>query len=136
MSSSQYDRTQCERHSCTCLCLPQHATSSARIAPADMLYSAINGILAMDAFIKQFNTGYIDESSQTSAFSPAQTAIIVAILSAGTAIGALIAAPAADIIGRRLSLLASVGVFCFGVIFQVCADAIPMLLVGRYVEKE
>ncbi|KAK9775410.1 hypothetical protein AB5N19_08567 [Seiridium cardinale] len=93
---------------------------------------AINGILAMDAFTKQFNTGYLDESTHELALSPSQTAIIVAILSAGTAIGALIAAPSADIIGRRLSLLVSVGIFCFGVIFQVCADAIPMLLVGRF----
>jgi MFS family permease len=103
--------------------------------PANTQYSAINGILAMDAFTKHFNTGYVDVSSKGYALSPSQTAIIVAILSAGTAIGALIAAPCADAIGRRLSLLISVGVFCFGVIFQVCADAIPMLLVGRYVGR-
>lgn len=95
-------------------------------------HRAINGIMAMDAFVKQFSTGYHDLDG-TLALAPSQTAIIVAILSAGTAIGALIAAPSADIIGRRLSLLISVGIFCFGVIFQVCADAIPMLLVGRYV---
>ncbi|ETS80973.1 glucose transporter rco-3 [Pestalotiopsis fici W106-1] len=92
---------------------------------------AINGILAMDAFLKQFTTGFVDDSGSP-AFIPAQTAIIVAILSAGTALGALLGAPSADYIGRRWSLLVSVGVFCFGVIFQVCADAIPMLLVGRF----
>lgn len=92
--------------------------------------SAINGILAMDAFTKQFSTGFVDDSGSP-AFAPSQTAIIVAILSAGTALGALLGAPAADTIGRRWSLMVSVGVFCFGVIFQMCADAIPMLLVGR-----
>ncbi|KAH6657299.1 general substrate transporter [Truncatella angustata] len=91
---------------------------------------AINGIMAMDAFTKQFSTGYHDSTGP--ALTPSQTAIIVAILSAGTALGALIAAPCADTLGRRLSLLLSVGVFCFGVVFQVCADAIPMLLVGRF----
>ncbi|KAI4593553.1 glucose transporter [Pestalotiopsis sp. 9143b] len=92
---------------------------------------AINGILAMDAFTKQFSTGFVDDSGSP-AFAPSQTAIIVAILSAGTALGALLGAPAADTIGRRWSLMVSVGVFCFGVIFQMCADAIPMLLVGRF----
>jgi MFS family permease len=91
----------------------------------------INGILAMDAFINQFNAGYVDQGTQHTQIAPSQTAIIVAILSAGTALGALIAAPAGDMMGRRISLLLSIGIFCFGVIFQVCADAIPMLLVGR-----
>lgn len=85
----------------------------------------------MDAFVAQFNTGYIDEGTNHTQIAPSQSAIIVAILSAGTALGSLIAAPAGDIMGRRISLLLSVGIFCFGVIFQVCADAIPMLLVGR-----
>jgi MFS family permease len=102
----------------------------AQTKSANSLHSAINGILAMDAFLKQFTTGFLDDSGSP-AFLPAQTAIIVAILSAGTAVGALLGAPSADYIGRRWSLLVSVGVFCFGVIFQACADAIPMLLVGR-----
>ncbi|KAI1870916.1 hypothetical protein JX265_005956 [Neoarthrinium moseri] len=92
----------------------------------------INGILSMPAFIDQFNTGYVDTTSQTRAIAPSQTAIIVAILSAGTAVGALLGAPAADTLGRRISLVIAIGVFCFGVIFQICADAIPMLLVGRF----
>ena len=86
----------------------------------------------MKAFITQFNNGFHDPNhNDMLAISPSQVAIIVAILSLGTAVGALLAAPAADRIGRRLSLLVAVGVFCFGVIFQVCADAVPMLLAGR-----
>lgn len=61
---------------------------------------------------------------------PRQLSTIVAILSAGTAVGALLAAPAGDSLGRRITLL-SVGVFCIGAICQVCADAVPLLLVGR-----
>ncbi len=88
----------------------------------------------MRSFIDQFNTGYIDSESKRLVISPGETALIVAILSAGTFTGSLLAAPFADWIGRRLSLITSIGVFCFGVIFQVCANSIPMLLAGRYVE--
>lgn len=86
----------------------------------------------MDSFKEQFAHGYRDFEGNLN-MEPSQAAIIVAILSAGTFLGALIAAPAADSIGRRMSLILSVGVFCFGVIFQVCASDVPTLLVGRYV---
>ena len=87
----------------------------------------------MNTFIKQFNTGYMD-GDKALAISPRETALIVSILSAGTFFGALLAAPAADWIGRRMSLIVSIAVFCFGVIFQVCASRIPMLLCGRCVK--
>ncbi|RYP59463.1 hypothetical protein DL769_008522 [Monosporascus sp. CRB-8-3] len=93
---------------------------------------SVNGILAMKSFIDQFNTGYVDSQSNRVIISPGETALIVAILSAGTFVGALLAAPVADWIGRRISLIISIGVFCFGVIFQVWADRIPMLVVGRF----
>lgn len=92
----------------------------------------INGILAMESFIRQFTTGYIDPKTNGHGISPSEISIIVAILSAGTVLGALLAAPFGDYYGRRRSLIASIGVFSFGVIFQVCAHDIPMLLVGRY----
>lgn len=91
--------------------------------------STINGILAMTAFKEQFSTGYTRNGQP--AISPTQTAIIVAILSAGTVVGALIAAPVGDFWGRRKSLIGAVTAFNFGVIFQVCASAIPMLVAGR-----
>jgi predicted MFS family arabinose efflux permease len=96
------------------------------------MYRTINGILTMNSFVEQFSAGHRDADDKP-AIDPSQTAIIVAILSAGTALGALLGAPAADSIGRRLSLLIAVGVFCFGVVFQVAASTIPTLLVGRYV---
>ncbi len=91
----------------------------------------INGILAMPAFRNQFSTGYLEDDMPN--LMPSQSSLIVAILSVGTVVGSLLAAPAGDFCGRRKSLIASVGVFCFGVIFQVCSAAIPMLLVGRSV---
>lgn len=60
------------------------------------------------------------------------SALIVAILSIGTVVGALLAAPAGDSLGRRYTLLISVGIFCIGAICQVCATAISQILVGRY----
>lgn len=86
----------------------------------------------MKSFLRQFTTGYEDPKTGTLGLSPSEVSIIVAILSAGTALGSLLAAPSGDIFGRRRSLIAAIGVFCFGVIFQVCAHNIPLLLVGRY----
>ena len=93
----------------------------------------INGIIAMRSFMDQFSTGYRDKNDMP-AFTPEQISIIVAMLSAGTVVGALVSAPVGDYFGRRLSLIGAVAVFCFGVIFQICANDIPLLLVGRYVE--
>ncbi|KAH6949770.1 high-affinity glucose transporter RGT2 [Ilyonectria sp. MPI-CAGE-AT-0026] len=82
-------------------------------------------------FSTRLRTQPVDENGRH-IISPSESSLIVAILSAGTAVGALLSAPAGDSIGRRLSLLASVVVFCFGGIFQVCASSIPMLVVGRF----
>ncbi|TLD33100.1 hypothetical protein PspLS_01331 [Pyricularia sp. CBS 133598] len=81
----------------------------------------INGVLAMPSFRDQFNP------------STSQSSLIVAILSAGTFLGSLISAPMADFIGRRKALHIAIGVFCLGVVFQVCSADIPMLLGGRFV---
>ncbi|KAH6669344.1 MFS sugar transporter-like protein [Halenospora varia] len=92
----------------------------------------ISGILAMSAFRKQFNTGYLDPKDKELNVSPAQSAQIVAILSAGTFFGALMAAPLGDRLGRRLSLIIAVAIFSFGVLLQTIAMAIPLLISGRF----
>lgn len=84
----------------------------------------------MPAFQKQFASRCSDRDN-TQNLCPKDSSNIVAILSAGTALGALFAAPLGDNFGRRRSLLLSVAVFCIGAICQVCANAIPLLLVGR-----
>lgn len=91
----------------------------------------INGILAMTAFRNQFSTGYIDPKDNMPNVSPAQSSVIVAILSAGTFFGALMAAPMGDKLGRRISLIIAVAIFSFGVLLQTLAMAIPLLVVGR-----
>ncbi|TVY55267.1 putative glucose transporter rco-3, partial [Lachnellula cervina] len=92
----------------------------------------INGILAMRAFRNQFSTGYIDPTDQKLNVSPSQSSHIVAILSAGTFFGALLAAPIGDTLGRRIPLIIAVGIFAFGVLLQTIAMAIPLLIAGRF----
>ncbi|KAL3423428.1 MFS monosaccharide transporter [Phlyctema vagabunda] len=87
----------------------------------------------MDAFQEQFSTGYIDATDQERNVSPAQSSQVVAILSAGTFCGALLAAPLGDSrMGRRLSLIIAVGIFCLGVLFQTLAMKLPLLVAGRF----
>ncbi|PFH57696.1 hypothetical protein XA68_14675 [Ophiocordyceps unilateralis] len=90
---------------------------------------AINGILAIPEFKRQFSTTC--RRNGEADLCPRELSIVVSILSAGTVVGALLAAPAGDSFGRRITLLLAVAVFCVGAICQVCADAIPLLLVGR-----
>ncbi|KAK4987460.1 Plasma membrane low glucose sensor [Elasticomyces elasticus] len=87
----------------------------------------IGGILAMKFWIKQFAT------AGNTAITPAQDSLIVSILSAGTFFGALLAAPAADLLGRRFGLMFSAGiVFNLGVILQAASSAQPMFIAGRF----
>lgn len=92
----------------------------------------ISGILAMDAFRRQFSTGYLDPTDHQPQVTPAQSSQIVSILSAGTFFGSLLAAPLGDKLGRRLSLIIAVGIFSFGVLLQTVAMHIPMLIGGRF----
>ncbi|KAI6248010.1 Major facilitator-type transporter ecdD [Erysiphe necator] len=94
----------------------------------------ISGILAMRYFKDQFSTGH--KSIQDGVLQPditsSQESLIVSILSAGTFLGALLAAQIADRIGRRWSLIASSWVFISGVILQTIATALPMFIAGRF----
>jgi predicted MFS family arabinose efflux permease len=87
----------------------------------------------MKAFRREFTTGYLDPKDQLGNISPAQSAQVVAILSAGTFFGALMAAPLGDRLGRRLSLIIAVAIFALGVLLQTIAMALPVLVSGRYV---
>ncbi|CAL8575107.1 Plasma membrane low glucose sensor [Xanthoria parietina] len=92
----------------------------------------IGGILAMPYWRDLFSTGYRNPEDGNLDVTPSQSSTIVSLLSAGTFFGALTAAPMADLLGRRLGMIASVGVFCLGVILQTVATAIPLFVAGRF----
>ncbi|KAJ5037352.1 uncharacterized protein L3040_007528 [Drepanopeziza brunnea f. sp. 'multigermtubi'] len=92
----------------------------------------ISGILAMKAFRDEFSTGYVDLHDHLPNVSPAQSSVIVAILSAGTFFGALLAAPMGDKLGRRISLIIAVAIFAIGTLLQTVALAIMLLVWGRF----
>lgn len=86
------------------------------------------GILAMPYWTRQFA-----DAENNYEITAAQDSLIVSILSAGTFFGALLAAPTADLIGRRWGLIASTSiVFNLGVILQTAATERPMFIAGRF----
>lgn len=86
----------------------------------------------MPYWLEEFSTGATDPKTGGPAITASQSSEIVSILSAGTFFGALSAAPTADILGRRVGLMASTVVFTIGVILQTAATAIPMFVAGRF----
>ncbi|KAI0644198.1 MFS monosaccharide transporter [Trametes meyenii] len=93
----------------------------------------ISGIIEMDDWLRTYGVrtdnlvdhpiGYYLPSNRES--------LVVSILSAGTFFGALLGAPAADILGRRVGIMASCLVFCLGVALQTGATTLPTFVVGR-----
>lgn len=103
-----------------------------------MKYRTISGIIVMPWWLKQFSTGHmnkpeIEGGEMTPGISPAESAEIVSILSAGTFFGALFAAPLADKLGRRKALMAAIVIFTVGVVLQTASMRIPLFVAGRYV---
>ncbi|KAI0364809.1 AmMst-1 [Pilatotrama ljubarskyi] len=91
----------------------------------------ISGILQMDDWMRTF--GEPDKSSATGySVSTSRESLIVSILSAGTFLGALAGAIAADILGRRMSILLSCVVFCLGVSLQTAGTNLVTFVVGRF----
>jgi predicted MFS family arabinose efflux permease len=79
-----------------------------------------------------FSTGYINPVDHQPDVTSDQSSMIVSLLSAGTFFGALAAASAADYFGRRIAMIIYSAVFCFGVVLQVVATAIPLFVAGRF----
>ncbi|KAL5050638.1 hypothetical protein BDW71DRAFT_194396 [Aspergillus fruticulosus] len=92
----------------------------------------ISGILAMKYWRRQFSTGYVNPNDHIPDITSSQSSMIVSLLSAGTFFGALTAAPVADYFGRRIAMILDCFVFCFGVILQTAATAIPLFVAGRF----
>ena len=72
-----------------------------------------------------------DVATHDCSITTAQQSLVVSILSAGTFFGALIAAPFADFLGRRWSVVLGVMVFFVGVAMQAGASALALFVVGR-----
>ncbi|KAF4636820.1 hypothetical protein G7Y89_g1268 [Cudoniella acicularis] len=93
----------------------------------------IGGIIAMPQWLETFSTGYKNpENNNLPGITASQSSLIVSILSAGTFFGALGAAPLADFLGRRIALMITLVVFCFGVVLQTISAAIPLFVAGRF----
>jgi SP family sugar:H+ symporter-like MFS transporter len=96
----------------------------ARIKTEEWVLTGI-GIIAMPYWLKKFT----DDGKTLPAN---QSSLIVSILSAGTFFGALLAAPLADMFGRRIGLMFATGVvFILGVILQTVSTSQPLFIAGR-----
>ncbi|KAI9063951.1 AmMst-1 [Trametes sanguinea] len=91
----------------------------------------ISGIIQMDDWIRTF--GVRDSGSSTGFSLPtSRESLVVSILSAGTFLGALSGAPAADSLGRRIGIMVSCLVFSLGVALQTGAHNLATFVVGRF----
>ncbi len=85
----------------------------------------------MPKWLELFSDGYKVDGKP--ALDPDDESLIVSILSLGTFLGALTAAPAADFFGRRMGLMLSTAVvFVLGVILQTAATSQPLFIAGRF----
>ncbi|OLL26835.1 putative glucose transporter rco-3 [Neolecta irregularis DAH-3] len=97
----------------------------------------ISGIIAMKYYQFQFGhrtdgqTGLPFDPHSSYALNTADKSLVVSILSAGTFLGALFAAPMGDLVGRKLGLIFSCLIFCVGVALQTAATAVTAFAVGR-----
>lgn len=91
----------------------------------------ISGFLGMVDFLRRFGMRHEDG---TYYFSNVRSGLIVALLSIGTLFGALIAAPIADWVGRKKSIIGWCGIFSVGIIVQISAtDKWYQIMMGRFV---
>ncbi|PGH17061.1 hypothetical protein AJ80_04934, partial [Polytolypa hystricis UAMH7299] len=94
----------------------------------------INGVLGMDFVKKQFG-GPVPLDVDPSGYNVAtwQKSLIVSILSVGTFFGALIAGSIAEWMGRRPAIMLACLIFTIGVVLQVIATGVGLLVGGRVV---
>ena len=86
----------------------------------------------MPVWLDLFSNGNLNSEGKP-AVSSGDESLIVSILSLGTFLGALTAAPTADVFGRRMGLILSTAVvFNLGVILQTIATSQPLFIAGRF----
>ncbi|EFQ95802.1 hypothetical protein PTT_04886 [Pyrenophora teres f. teres 0-1] len=85
----------------------------------------------MKDFLRRFGQRRADG---TPYFNNVRSGLIVALLSIGTLFGALVAAPIADWIGRKQSIILWCGIFSIGIVVQIAAtDKWYEVMMGRFV---
>ncbi|KAI8943257.1 hypothetical protein NX059_001279 [Plenodomus lindquistii] len=91
----------------------------------------VSGFLEMKDFLDRFGQRRDDG---TPYFSNVRSGLIVALLSIGTLFGALTAAPIADWIGRKMSIIFWCGIFSVGIVVQIAStDEWYQIMMGRFV---
>ncbi|TFB02990.1 Hexose transporter 2 [Trichoderma ghanense] len=91
----------------------------------------ISGFLEMPDFLNRFG---LTHSDGTKYFSNVRSGLIVALLSIGTLIGALVAAPIADRVGRKPSISLWSLVVSIGFVIQIASvTAWYQVMIGRFV---
>ncbi|KAI0697996.1 general substrate transporter [Cytidiella melzeri] len=94
----------------------------------------ISDILLMKDFLLRFATCSSPTDSSTCAFTDVRAGLIVALLSIGTLVGALLGARVADWLGRRRAMTVECGVFIVGVIVQLATShSWQQFAVGRLI---
>lgn len=95
----------------------------------------INGVLGTGYVKEHFGEATSNLKDYPSGYwiSTSNTSLLVSILSAGTFFGAIFSGALADWFGRRTTIIAGCGIFSIGVVLQIAASAIPLLVVGRLI---
>lgn len=89
----------------------------------------ISGIKEMNFWLQTF--GYRDAADGQYKITTSNESLVVSILSLGTFVGALFAAPAGDFLGRKWGIISACLVFSVGVAMQTAATALPLFVAGR-----
>ncbi|ELU43663.1 sugar (and other) transporter domain-containing protein [Rhizoctonia solani AG-1 IA] len=88
----------------------------------------ISGIKEMDDWLRTFGH---QTATGKYAITTGQESLVVSILSAGTFVGALLAAPVGDFIGRKWGVVFSTLIFSIGVALQTGTLNMDVFVVGR-----
>nr|ANC28056.1 major facilitator superfamily [Polyporus umbellatus] len=93
----------------------------------------ISGIIQMDDWLRTFGDRTDDLTAHPIGYflTSHNESLVVSILSAGTFFGALLGAPVADHIGRRMGIIVSCLVFSVGVALQTGAHNMATFVIGR-----
>ncbi|KAF8586328.1 MFS monosaccharide transporter [Ramaria rubella] len=93
----------------------------------------IGGVQVMEDWLRTFGKPTTDLADHPTGFmiTSSQQSLVVSILSAGTFFGALAAAPAGDLLGRKWGIIFSTLIFDIGVAMQTASTKLPLFVVGR-----